>query len=174
MPPPLIMSQPLVFVHVAPLAPVQLHPVALAEAGLPATAATFQSAHVIGGLHFLVVPLHEPLVQSESFTQVLPVVQLAVKTQPLAGLQESVVHGLLSLHVTVVPLHVPLVQVSGEVQELPSAQDVPLLTLTLVQPVPTAPPAPMQASVVQLLPSLQVPAVPVHAPAWQLSPVVHE
>ncbi len=70
-----MMSQPLAFVHVAPLAPAQLHPVAWAEAGLPATATLFQSAHVIGGLHFLVVPLHEPLAQSVSFTQVLPVVQ---------------------------------------------------------------------------------------------------
>ena len=82
--------------------------------------------------------------------------------------------GLLSLHVTVVPPHVPLVHVSGVVQELPSAQDVPLLTLTLVQPVPAAPPAPLQASVVQLLASLQEPAVPAHAPDWQLSPVVQE
>ena len=71
-----MMSHPLAFVQVAPLAPAQLHPVALAEAGLPATAALFQSAHVMGALHFLVVPLHEPLAQSVSFTQVLPVVQL--------------------------------------------------------------------------------------------------
>ncbi len=83
-------------------------------------------------------------------------------------------HGLLSLHVMVVPLHVPLVQVSGAVQELPSAQVVPLVTLTLVQPVSAAPPAPTQASVVQLLASLQEPAVPVHVPDWQLSLVVQE
>jgi hypothetical protein len=57
------------------------------------------------------VPVHVPLLQT-SVVQATPSLQGAVlfaKTQPVAGLQLSVVHTLLSLQTTGVPgVHVPL------------------------------------------------------------------
>jgi hypothetical protein len=52
--------------------------------------------------------------------------ELFVKTQPLAGLQESSVHALESLHVMVVPEHVPPLHTSPVVHALPSLQEAPL------------------------------------------------
>ena len=89
--------------------------------------------------------------------QALPSSQAAVlfvKTQPDAGLQESVVHTLLSLQTTAEPgTHVPPPQVSPVVQALPSSQ-------TAVLFVKTQPVAGLQLSVVQMLLSLQTTAAP--------------
>jgi hypothetical protein len=66
------------------------------------------------------------------------------------------------------PTHVPVLHESGELHALPSSHAVPSATdLKLHEPV-----AASQLSVVQVLPSSQVLAVPaVHTPAWHLSAV---
>jgi len=86
--------------------------------------------------------------------------------QPKVGLQESVVQTLPSLQLRAVPaVQVPLWQVSAPLQTLPSLQVVPLSTGAFWQPVP-----PLQLSVVQTLPSLQLRAVPaVQTPLWHVS-----
>jgi hypothetical protein len=78
---------------------------------------------------------------------------LFVKTQPVAGLQLSVVQGLLSLHTIETPRHTPPPQVSAEVQAFPSLHANVLL-------VKTHPVAGLHASSVHTLPSLQTTAVP--------------
>jgi hypothetical protein len=91
---------------------------------------------------------------------------LLVKTQPVAGLQVSVVQTLLSLQTIAAPLHEPPLHVSPEVQAFPSLQEFVLLVKT--QPV-----AGLHESVVQTLLSLQTIDVPPHEPPLQESPVVH-
>jgi len=102
--------------------------------------------------------------------QALSSEQLAVLfacTQPLAGLQESVVQTLPSLQLGAAPpTQVPPEQVSAVVQELPSSQLAVLFVFT--QPVRL-----LQESVVQTLPSLQLGAgPPTQMPAEQVSAVV--
>jgi hypothetical protein len=72
----------------------------------------------------------------------------------------------LSLQTSGVPAaQTPAWQVSAPLQRFVSAQDVPLATGVVVQPV-----AGLQPSVVHTLPSLQTMGVPaVHTPAWQVS-----
>jgi hypothetical protein len=85
----------------------------------------------------------------------VPLVTL-VAVHPVAGLQPSVVQGLLSLHVSGVPaVQAPLWHVSGPLQRLPSGHAVPLVTLAWVQPV-----LGLQPSVVQAFESLQLRGVP--------------
>jgi hypothetical protein len=80
----------------------------------------------------------------------------AVAVQPLAGLHESVVHGLPSLQTSGVPAaQVPLWHVSSPLQGLPSLQEEPLTTAVFTQPLEG-----LQLSVVHTLPSLQLRAVP--------------
>src|SRR5262245_53383988 len=74
------------------------------------------------------VPTHAPLLQT-SLVHAMPSSQgpvLFVKTQPVDGLQVSVVHTLPSLQTSAVPgVHAPFWQVSAPLQTLPSLQDVP-------------------------------------------------
>jgi hypothetical protein len=83
----------------------------------------------------------------------------AVKTQPLAGLQESVVHTLPSLHGNGSLEHALLRQRSLTVQALASAQSASLVqhagVACCVQPV-----CGLQPSIVHTLPSLQLSWVP--------------
>jgi hypothetical protein len=80
----------------------------------------------------------------------------AVFTQPVAGLQESVVHGFPSLQFGAVPaVQLPDWQVSSPLQALPSEHEAPLATGVTWQPV-TA----LHVSVVQGFESLQLSAVP--------------
>jgi hypothetical protein len=92
---------------------------------------------------------------------------LFVKTQPVAGLQLSVVQALLSLHTIAVPgRQMPPPHVSPEVHTLPSSQAFVLLVNA--QPV-----AGLHVSVVQTLPSLQTTPAPAwHVPPPQVSPDV--
>ena len=78
---------------------------------------------------------------------------LLVNTQPVTGLQLSVVQGLLSLHTIAPPLHTPPPQVSPDVQALPSSH-------AKVLSVNTHPVAGSQLSVVQTLASSQTTGVP--------------
>ena len=79
---------------------------------------------------------------------------LFVKTQPVAGLQVSVVHTLLSLHVMAPPeWQVPPPQVSPVVHAFPSSQAFVLL-------MKAQPDAGLHVSVVQALLSLQTIAAP--------------
>ena len=78
---------------------------------------------------------------------------LFVKTQPIAGLHESVVQAFASSQMTAVPLQTPAPQTSPEVHALPSSQAAVLLVNT--QPV-----AGLHVSVVQAFPSLQTTAEP--------------
>jgi hypothetical protein len=78
---------------------------------------------------------------------------LLVYTQPVNGLQLSVVHGLLSLQTIAAPWHEPPLHDSPAVQALPSLQAFVLL-------VNTHPVAGLQLSFVQALVSLQAIAVP--------------
>src|ERR1041384_4326222 len=80
----------------------------------------------------------------------------AMCVQPKTGSQASVVQALPSSQLSVVPpVHVPFWQVSAPLQTVPSAQAVPLPTLTCWQPSTGS-----QLSVVHVLPSLQLSAVP--------------
>jgi hypothetical protein len=82
-------------------------------------------------------PWHVPPPQVSLVVQAFPSSQdavLLVWTQPVAGLQESSVQGLLSLQLGAAPpWHVPPPQVSPVVQAFPSLQDAVLLVWT--QPV---------------------------------------
>ena len=114
-------------------------------------------------------PAHVP------FAQVSPVVHafassqaalLLVFTQPVAGLQESLVQRLPSLQSGAAPLtHVPASQVSPTVHAFPSSHGETLSTWT--QPV-----AASQESSVQALPSSQSSGTP-HVPDTQSGPIVH-
>ena len=127
---------------------------------------TLLSLQTVGapGLH-VPLPHMSPVVQASPSLQALT---LLVKPQaPVAGLQLSLVHGLLSLHTAGAPgSHVPPPQVSPAVQALPSLQTLTLFAKT--QPVTG-----LQLSVVQTLLSLQTVAAPgLHVPPPQVSPVV--
>jgi hypothetical protein len=115
-------------------------------------------------------PTQAPPEQVSPVVQALPSLQLAVLfvwVQPVAGLQASVVQGLLSLQFAAVPpTQAPPEQVSPVVQALPSLQLAVLLVW--VQPV-----AGLQASLVQGFESSQFGAAPpTQAPPEQVSPVV--
>ena len=92
---------------------------------------------------------------------------LFVVTQPVAGLQVSVVQGLLSLQTAAVPAwQLPPPHASPVVHALPSSHGLVLLVKT--QPV-----AGLQVSVVQALLSSQTTGAPgTQAPPPQMSPVV--
>jgi hypothetical protein len=89
-----------------------------------------------------------------------------VLTQPVPGLQLSVVHGLLSLHSGGLPLiQVPAWQVSSPLQTVPSAHDEPLGSAVFWHPV-----AGLQVSIVHALPSMQASGAPaVQMAVWQRS-----
>ena len=82
-------------------------------------------------LQVMVVPAQVPPPQTSPEVQALPSLQAAVllvKTQPVAGLQESFVQGLLSLHVTAEPpVQRPPAHLSLTVQAEPSSQATVLL-----------------------------------------------
>jgi len=94
--------------------------------------------------------------------------ELSVNTQPVAGLQESVVQALLSLQTLAVPgWQLPPPHVSPVVQALPSLQALVLFEKT-------HPVAGLQLSFVHPLLSLQTTAAPGwHVPPPQRSPDVH-
>jgi hypothetical protein len=87
--------------------------------------------------------------------------------QPLAALQESMVHGLPSLQLSGVPVvQVPFRQVSAPLHTVPSAHDVPFVTAVCWQPRTGS-----QVSVVHGLPSSQLSGAPLtHSPPWHVSP----
>jgi len=117
-------------------------------------------------------PTHEPPEQTSPVVHALPSLQasvLFVCVQPVAGLQLSVVQGLLSLQLSGVPApQEPPLQTSWPLQTLLSSHAAVLLVW--VQPL-----AGSHESFVQELLSLQLTVVPPpHVPfAWQVSPVVH-
>jgi hypothetical protein len=128
----------------------------------------FVKTQPVAGLHVSVVQTlaslqttpapawHVPPPQVSPDVQAFPSSQafeLFVKTQPVAGLQLSVVQTLLSLHTIGAPLHTPPPQVSAEVQASPSLHAAVLLVKT--QPVKGS-----QRSVVHTLPSSQTTGVP--------------
>jgi hypothetical protein len=118
-----------------------------------------------------VPPWHVPPLQASPVVQALPsshAAELFVWAQPVAGLHESSVHGLLSLQLVAgPPWHVPPPQVSPVVHALPSSHGAVLF-------VATQPLAGSHESSVQGLPSSQTTAVPGwHDPPPQASPVVH-
>ena len=127
------------------------------------------SSHRVLGL--TEVPLQLLLPHTSLTVQAFPSLQdtvLALLTQPLLGLQLSLVHTLLSLQDTAVPLQLPPPQASFWLQALPSSQGkvvavkvhVPVLVL--------------QASEVQELLSLQTVAEPgLQAELAHTSPTVH-
>jgi len=120
--------------------------------------------HALSSLHTTVAPPWQmPPPQVSPEVQAFPSSQgavLLVKTQPVAGLQLSLVQALSSLHTTVAPpWQVPPPQVSPEVQAFPSSQGAVLL-------LKTHPVAGLQLSVVQALSSLHVTV----APPWQVPP----
>jgi hypothetical protein len=114
-------------------------------------------------------PLQAPPPQVSPDVQASPSSQAAVLlalTQPVAGSQESSVHGLPSSHTTGVPEHDPPEHTSEAVQALPSSQAAVLFAFT--QPV-----AGSHESSVQTLPSSQSGgAPPTHDPPLQVSTVV--
>ena len=112
-----------------------------------------------------------PMAQKSPVVHALPSSQafaLFMKTQPVAGLQPSVVQALLSLHTRDAPgWQVPPEQLSPTVQASPSEQAFALF-------VETHPVADSHVSVVQGLLSLQTAAGPArHAPNAHTSPIVH-
>jgi len=117
-------------------------------------------------------PAQTPLVQTSLIVQIFPSLQAlplpALWSQPLAGLQLSLVHGSASLQSSaVVPTQPPAAQWSPTVQTLLSLQ-LALLT-ACVQPL-----AAPQASSVHALPSSQGGGPwPAQTPALQASPTVH-
>jgi hypothetical protein len=116
------------------------------------------ASHVSAPLHALPSPHDVP-------------VETGVCCTPVAGLHESVVHGLLSLTVGAAPgVHVPdALHVSAPLHALPSVHDVPAATGVCVTP-----PEGVHASVVHgLLSSIATAPVPVQAPVWQVSVDVH-
>jgi len=92
-----------------------------------------KSVQALPSLHGSVLKgcVHAPPPQT-SFVQELPSSAhgrtLLVKTQPVAGLHESSVHGLPSLQTTGVPEHAPPLQASADVHALPSSHAFALLT----------------------------------------------
>jgi len=132
-------------------------------------AVLFENTHPVDVLHVSVVhgfeslqvggapPAHDPAAQVSFVVQAFPslhAVVLFVKTQPVDGLQVSVVHTLLSLH-TLAPSgwQLPPPQVSPVVQASPSLHGAVLFVNT--QPVDV-----LQVSVVHTLLSLHTTAPP--------------
>jgi hypothetical protein len=138
------------------------------DAGLHASAVQTLESLQLRAVPAVQVPLwhvSEPL-------QTLPSVQdepfgSGVATQPLTGLQESVVQTFPSLQLRAVPgVQVPLWQTSSPLHTVLSAHELPLATGVVKQPMIGS-----QESVVQTLLSLQLGGVPeVHTPDWQVSP----
>jgi hypothetical protein len=138
----------------------------------PAVASQPSMVHGLPSLHTTPKPgTHAELAHVSPDVHALPSLQgnvLAVKTQPLAALQVSLVHGLLSLQTLAAPgTHAPFAHVSPTLHTLPSVHAAVVLLKT--QPV-----APLQASLVHGLLSLHVTVAPLaHAPPAQTSPAVH-
>ena len=145
---------------------LSLHARLLTAKTQPVPGLQLSVVHRLLSLHVMPVPAHAFAAQMSPLVQALPSSQiavLAVLRQPDADAHESVVHGLASLQFSVpVELHRPPEHVSPVVQLLPSLHGTALAVY--LQPV-----AATQASSVQVLPSLQVIAVPRHAPALHLS-----
>ena len=124
-------------------------------------------------MHTWPTPWHFALTHTSFVVHGLPSSQpVALATaacwQPNTLSQLSVVHGLLSLQSTSVPVQVELMHVSPVVQALPSLHAIGLLAWS------QAPVLPLQASVVQTLPSSQFLAVPLaQKPAAHASLTVH-
>src|SRR5437899_2751715 len=140
---------------------VRTHPVAgLQESSVQ----TFPSSQFRGG-----PPTHRPPAQVSAVVQALPSSQGAVFgvfTQPLAGLQESSVHGLPSSQLCAAPTQRPPAQLSAVVQAFPSSQGA-------VFGVFTQPLAGLQESSVQTFRSSQLGAgPPTHRLPAQVSAVV--
>ncbi len=138
------------------------------------TALQLSDVQVLLSLQTLAVPPQMPVLHASPLVQALPSLQTvpsltAVLTQlPVGASQLSVVQALLSLHVFAVPPQTPKVQASAVVQARPSLHEVPSAKLLNTH----APVLGLQASLVQVLLSVQTLAVPVQVPAWQLSPLV--
>jgi hypothetical protein len=123
---------------------------------------------------------HVPLVQASAVhgspsLQSAPLVQplqpaRGAWTQPVEGLQESLVQVSASLQVSGVPVvHVPAWHVSPPLHWLPSLHEEPFALLLKTQPALA-----LHESVVHGLPSVQVGGVPAaHVPAWQVSAPLH-
>lgn len=89
--------------------------------------------------------------------------------QPVAGAHASAVQTLPSSQPAPTPLQAPPKHVSPPVHALPSLHVLPSTTVACAQP-----PAWLQESAVQSLPSLQLVTAPLpHTPDAQVSPVVH-
>ncbi len=126
-------------------------------------------------LHTSAAPLHVPPAQASGPVHALLSLHASVLSacaQPVVGLQVSVVHSTPSSQPSALPaVQAPAWQLSATVHTLPSAsQPVPLVTGAKTH----APVEVLQLSDVQLLPSLQVIALPaLHAPPVHTSPIVH-
>jgi hypothetical protein len=112
-----------------------------------------------------------PVVQALPSVHVVPFVITGLEQTPVDGSHVPATwHWSLAVQVTVVPPQRPAWQVSPVVQALPSLHDVPFVAAgfehTPVEGLHV--PATWHWSL-----AVQVTAVPVHVPAWQLSPVVH-
>ena len=116
------------------------------------------------GVPWQVPLLHvSPVVHAEPSSHVPPLVGAFL--QPVAGSQESAVHGFPSSQLTGVPWQVPLLHVSSVVHAEPSSHD-PLVG-TCWHPVTGS-----HESAVQGFPSSQLTGVPWQVPPLQTSPVV--
>ena len=118
-----------------------------------------------------VPPLHTPAVHASFVVHALPSSQLPLtgeKTQPLAGLQLSLVQTLLSSQASAAPpVQTPALQVSFVVHALPSLHGPLMLECT-------QPPEELHVSAVHGFPSSQLsPPVPWQTPFLQASPVLH-
>ena len=120
---------------------------------------------------FLPAPEHPPPLHLSLMVQAFPSLQaleLLLNTQPLPGLQESLVQLFPSEHCSAAPpRQLPPAQVSPVVQAFPSLQDLELFAWA-------HPEFGSQESVVHLFPSLQFFAPPpTHVPPEQISATVH-
>lgn len=128
--------------------------------------------HKLLSEHAMAAPgTHTPPAQASPLVQTLPSVHAPVelaKTQPRVASHVSAVHGLLSLQVAAgPPWQAPALQASPWVQALPSLHPIALNAFT-------QPPALLQESVVQRLPSSQSLLGPgTQLPPVQASPTVH-
>jgi hypothetical protein len=160
--------------HVSPAVQAlpSLHAAVLFVKTHPVAGLQLSVVHALLSLHTTAVPgLQVPPPHVSPDVQALPSLQafvLLANTQPVAGLQVSVVHGLLSLHTTAAPAwQTPPPHVSAAVQALPSLHAAVLF-------VNTHPVAGLHVSVVHTFPSLHTIAVPaLHRPPPHVSPDVH-
>ena len=117
----------------------------------------------------MAVPTQVPVVQTSPLVQALPSLQsrlVGVWTQPLAGVQESVVQALPSSQARLPPLQTLAAQTSFWLQALPSSQLAVLAVWTQFPP--------LQLSSVHTLLSWQSgPAPPTQLPPAHASPKVH-